>query len=235
MSDARPWALLFDLDGTLVDSIELLLSAFRHTFRTHGGPIPSDEDWIAGIGTPLVTQLRSYVSDEARLAEMVATYRAYQREHHDRLLREFDGARDTLVLLKERGHPTGLVTSKMNDLAHRALEYANLDGLLDVVVGYDSCSLHKPDPEPVHVALRMLDYDAREAIFVGDSPHDITSGNAAGVVTVAALWGPFSRETLERAEPTFMIEHIREMPGLVERATAGVRDAGRGVRNGSAG
>jgi pyrophosphatase PpaX len=217
MTDSRPWALLFDLDGTLVDSIDLLLSAFRHTFHTHGASVPTDEEWIASIGTPLVNQLRSYESDEGRVQAMIATYRAYQREHHDRLLREFEGARETLALLKARGHPTALVTSKMNDLAQRALEYAGMAGLLDVVVGYDSCALHKPDPEPVLVALRSLGYEPQHAIFVGDSTHDIVSGNAAGVITVAALWGPFSRAALERAAPTHMIAHIRELPALVER------------------
>jgi pyrophosphatase PpaX len=230
MIDSRPLALLFDLDGTLVDSIELILSAFRHTFRTHKGAVPQDEEWIAGIGTPLVTQLRRYATDDDQLQAMAATYRAYQHEHHDLLLREFEGARDTLTLLKARGHPTALVTSKMNDLAYRALEYAGMHTLLDVVVGFDSCTIHKPDPEPVRVALRMLGYEPYQAIFVGDSTHDIVSGNAAGVVTVAALWGPFSRESLERAGPAYLIEHIRDLPALVERMGEGrIGDSGLGI------
>ena len=227
MTQPRPWALLFDLDGTLVDSIELILAAFRHTFRVHGRIIPPDEEWIVGIGTPLVTQLRRYATDDNDLQAMAATYRSYQREHHDLLLREFEGARDTLALLKARGHPTALVTSKMNELAHRALAYAGMTDLLDVVVGFDSCAIHKPDPEPVHVALRVLGYEPRHAIFVGDSTHDIVSGNAAGVVTVAALWGPFSRESLEQARPAYMIDHIRELPALVERITAAPEGATR--------
>jgi pyrophosphatase PpaX len=213
----RPLALLFDLDGTLVDSIDLLLAAFHHTFDTHLGTSPPDDEWIAGIGTPLVSQLRAYITDDALLAEKLATYRAYQREHHDRLLREFEGARATLAVLKARGHPTALVTSKSNDLAHRALEFVQMDALIDVVVGYDNCARHKPDPEPVLAALRALDYPSDEAVFVGDSPHDIVAGNRAGVVTVAALWGPFKREALEAERPAYVAELIRDLPALVDR------------------
>ena len=211
----RPLALLFDLDGTLVDSIDLLLAAFRHTFETHLGSAPSDEEWMAGIGTPLVSQMRAFVKDDALVEKMMDTYRVFQRDHHDLLLREFEGVRDTLALLKARGHPIALVTSKMNDLALRALQYATLDALVDEVVGFDSCARHKPEPEPVLIALDRLGYRPEEAIFVGDSPHDITSGNAAGVISVAALWGPFSRAVLEAASPRYLLSNIRDLPALV--------------------
>ena len=147
---------------------------------------------------------------------MMNTYRIFQREHHDRLLREFDGVRDTLALLKGRGHPIALVTSKMNDLAYRALEYATLGPLVDDVVGFDSCARHKPEPEPVLIALERLGYRREEAIFVGDSPHDITAGNAAGVISVAALWGPFSRAALEATSPRYLLSNIRDLPALVD-------------------
>jgi pyrophosphatase PpaX len=212
----HPAALLFDLDGTLVDSVDLILTSFRYAFRTHLGEAPPDEAWIAGIGTPLTTQIGSLIPDDPQLAlDIAATYRAYQREHHDALLREFEGVRDTLALLHGLGHPTALVTSKMGDMAHRALTFTRLADLLDVVISADICARHKPDPEPVHMALRALDYPPNEALFVGDSPHDIVAGNAAGVVTVGALWGPFSRETLERARPSHLIEHIRDLPALL--------------------
>jgi pyrophosphatase PpaX len=212
----RPLALLFDLDGTLVDSIDLLLAAFRHTFETHLGSAPSDEEWIAGIGTPLISQMRAFVKDEALVEQMMSTYRVFQREHHDLLLREFEGVRDTLALLKARGHPIALVTSKMNDLAYRALQYATLDAFVDDVVGFDSCARHKPEPEPVLIALERLGYRPEEAIFIGDSPHDISAGNAAGVVSVAALWGPFSRAALETVSPRYLLANIRDLPALVD-------------------
>jgi pyrophosphatase PpaX len=217
----RPLALLFDLDGTLADSIALLLASFHHTFAAHRPDFtPPDQEWIAGIGTPLITQMRQFVPTEDEAQQMILTYREFQRTHHDDMLREFEGVGETLALLKARGHPTGLVTSKSNDLAHRALTWLHLTEHIDVVVGMDSTERHKPDPEPVLHALGVLGATPSEALFLGDSPHDIEAGNAAGVTSVAALWGPFSRTVLERASPTYFLEHIRELPALVGRLDA---------------
>jgi pyrophosphatase PpaX len=220
MSDGQPRALLFDLDGTLADSIALLLASFHHTFEAHGRPAPPDEAWIAGIGTPLVTQMRHFVPNEVEAQQMILTYREFQRTHHDAMLREFEGVGETLALLKSQGHPTALVTSKSNDLAHRALAWLDLTRHIDVVVGMDSTERHKPEPEPVLHALAELGAEPANALFLGDSPHDIEAGNAAGVTSVAALWGPFPRRVLERASPAYFLEHIRELPALVARLDA---------------
>jgi pyrophosphatase PpaX len=216
----QPLALLFDLDGTLADSIALLLASFHHTFRAHGKTVPADEEWIAGIGTPLITQMRHFVPTEEEAQALILTYREFQRTHHDEMLREFEGVGETLELLRTRGHPTALVTSKGNDLAHRALTWLHLTRHIDVVVGMDSTERHKPEPEPVLHALAVLGSTPSNALFLGDSPHDIEAGNAAGVTSVAALWGPFSRTVLERASPTYLLEHIRELPALVDRLDA---------------
>jgi pyrophosphatase PpaX len=220
MTSRSPRALLFDLDGTLADSIALLLASFHHTFDAHQIPAPPDAEWIAGIGTPLITQMRFFVPTEELAQQMILTYREFQRTHHDEMLREFEGVGDTLALLKSRGHPTALVTSKSNDLAHRALTWLHLTDHIDVVVGVDSTERHKPDPEPVLHALDALGSTPDNALFLGDSPHDIAAGNAAGVTSVAALWGPFSRRVLEQASPTHFLEHIRELPALIGRLDA---------------
>jgi pyrophosphatase PpaX len=211
----RPLALLFDLDGTLADSVALIVGAYRHAFAAHLAGTPSDEQWIAGMGTPLMGQIRKLVGDEALVDPFLRTYREFQQLHHDRLMREFEGVRETLELLHGRGHPTAVVTSKANEGAYRAIRLLELEPFLDELVGLDSCKRHKPDPEPVRLALELLGYPPSEAIFLGDSPHDIVAGNAAGVTTVAALWGPFPRPALEAASPRFFLEHIRELPALV--------------------
>lgn len=216
-----PRALLFDLDGTLADSIALLLAAFHHAFATHQpDSTPGDQQWIAGIGTPLITQMRQFVPTEDEAQQLIFTYREFQRAHHDEMLREFEGVGETLALLKSRGHPTALVTSKSNDLAYRALDWLDLESSMDVVVGMDSTERHKPDPAPVLYALSALGATPGNALFLGDSPHDIAAGNAAGVTSVAALWGPFSRTVLEHASPAYFLEHIRELPALVDRLDA---------------
>jgi len=220
MSSRTPRALLFDLDGTLADSIALLLASFHHTFDAHHKPVPPDVEWIAGIGTPLISQIRGFVPDEDEAQQMILTYREFQRTRHDEMLKEFEGVGETLALLKAEGHPMALVTSKTNDLAHRALDWLHLTDHIDVVVGMDSTERHKPDPEPVLFALAALGSTPDNALFLGDSPHDIAAGNAAGVISVAALWGPFPRRVLEQASPTYLLEHIRELPALIGRLDA---------------
>ena len=78
-------------------------------------------------------------------------------------------------------------------------------------------NVSKPDPFPVRMALDELGYEASEAIFVGDSPHDINAGNSAGVISIAALWGPFRRDQLDPANPAHYLADIAELPALVER------------------
>jgi pyrophosphatase PpaX len=215
MTERRPLALLFDLDGTLVDSIGLILASFRHTFRTHLGQVPPDAQWIAGLGTPLFTQLRGFTDDDALARAMTATYRAYQMEHHDALMRAYEGVPEAMRELRERGHATAVVTSKMRDLAERALRFTGLRDTIDVVIGMEDSTRHKPDPEPVRIALAALGRGAGEALFLGDSPHDIRAGNAAGVITVAAEWGPFAPAELDAARPAHWAARMRSVPPLV--------------------
>jgi pyrophosphatase PpaX len=219
----RPWAVLFDLDGTLIDSIQLILDSARHAFAGYDGRVPTDDEWLAGLGIPLVTCFRPFARDEEEVQALVARYRVHQRAHHDRLTVAYPGVVETVRALHERGHPMALVTSKNDELAWRALRHVGLDAYIPVAITCDSCSRHKPEPEPVEVALRRLGYPASEAVFVGDSVHDIASGNAAGVVTVAALWGPFTHQTLAAAGPTETLPRIEELPALLERLAAGPR------------
>ena len=217
MTHRPPLALLFDLDGTLVDSIELILSSFRYTFRQHVGEVPPDSKWIAGLGTPLFTQLKEFTQDDALARAMIATYRQYQLAHHDEFMRSYEGVTEAMAELRARGHTTAVVTSKMSDLAIRALDFTGLRGTIDVVIGMEDTQRHKPDPEPVRVALAKLGRAANEAVFLGDSPHDMASGNAAGVITVAAQWGPFSRQELDAAKPGYQVLRMAEFPALIAR------------------
>ncbi|HEX6250028.1 MAG TPA: HAD hydrolase-like protein, partial [Gemmatimonadaceae bacterium] len=141
---SRPRAILFDLDGTLLDTIELLLGSMRHAFAEHSGRRPTTDAWIAGIGTPLRTQLREFLDTDEEVETIVARYRSYQQEHHDRLMRCYDDVTATLEALHARGHPLGVVTSKMNDLMNRGLQRVGIAHLMTAAVGCDSCARHKP-------------------------------------------------------------------------------------------
>ena len=207
----RPRAILFDLDGTLIDSIGLILASMRYSFEKCQATAPSDAEWLAGVGTPLRTMFERYATDAESIDRFIAAYREHQLANHDRLVRCFDDVPETVAALKSQGHPLAVVTSKTDALAQRGLDHVGLAQHFDTIVGCDSCARHKPHPEPVLTALSRLGYEPDEALFVGDSVHDIESGNAAGVLTIAALWGPFTRNQLAVAKPDRFLERARDL------------------------
>jgi pyrophosphatase PpaX len=215
-----PPAILFDLDGTLIDSIELILGAARHAFDGFPGRAPTDEEWRAGIGRPLQTVLREFASDDAEAARLFGRYRAYQLEHHDRLIQPYEGIVETVHWLSGAGHPMALVTSKSDWMAVKALVLVGLDRLIPTVVGCDTCVNHKPHPEPVERALALLGVSADNAVFVGDSPHDVESGRAAGVMTVGVTWGAFTGEEMRRSGAEVVIDRVDELREVVARFPA---------------
>jgi pyrophosphatase PpaX len=214
---SSPAALLFDLDGTLIDSIELILGSARYAFVGFAGRAPNDEQWRAGIGRPLQTVLREYADDDAEAQRLFNRYREYQLEHHDRLVTAYDGVVDAIRSFAEARHPMALVTSKSDWMAEKALRHVGLAELLPVIVGCDTCVNHKPHPEPGERGLALLGASASNALFVGDSPHDVQSGLAAGVMTVGVTWGAFGRHELEEAGADVVIDRIEELPGLLAR------------------
>jgi pyrophosphatase PpaX len=207
----RPAAVLFDLDGTLIDSIGLILGSMRYAFTKCDAAAPSDEEWLTGVGTPLRTMFERYAQDDLAVDRFIAAYREHQVANHDRCVRCYDDVPHVLAKLKVRGHPLAVVTSKTTSLAERGLALVGIMQYFETIVGCDSCGRHKPHPEPVLTALERLGYEPSEAVFVGDSVHDMEAGNAAGVLTVAALWGPFSRDQLAISAPSRYIERIGEL------------------------
>ena len=199
---------LFDLDGTLIDSIDLILRSYRHTMQVHraNAPLPPDDVWMKGLGTPLWVQFRHWTDDEAEIEAMVATYRAYNLTHHDALVKPYAGVVEEVVKLKQKGKRLGLVTSKLKDGAMKGLRLAGLDQAFEIVIGAGDVTCPKPHPEPVLKALDLLGAPADETVFVGDSRHDMECGRAAGVQTAAVLWGPFDRAHLADLTPDYWLE-----------------------------
>jgi pyrophosphatase PpaX len=208
---ARIDTVLFDLDGTLLDSMELIRRSYWHTMRAHLGVEPEQASWLEGIGRPLRWQFERQARDGAEVEAMVATYRAYNLEHHDASVAAFPGAVEAVRALSRRGVRLGIVTSKLHASALRGLERAGFDGLFGVVVGADDVSEHKPHPTPVRAALAVLGADAHGALMVGDSPHDLAAGRAAGTRTAAVAWGPFPRAALRACAPDHWFEDPVEL------------------------
>jgi pyrophosphatase PpaX len=210
-------AVLFDLDGTLVDSIQLILEAADYAFASHSGPTPSRAELLAMIGRPLAAQFAPYAPEAGELEMLIKRYRQYQLEHHDRLTRAYGGVPEALEALQRRGYRLAVVTSKTVELARRALAHTGLHDFFSVLVGLEDTQRHKPDPAPVVLALERLGVEAGATVFVGDSPFDMQAGRAAGVATLGAAWGPFDAATLLRAGASCVLEHPSQILSVLAR------------------
>ena len=209
-SEVSP-TVLFDLDGTLVDSIELIVAAAMKAFASRPGPSPSEEQIRNTIGRPLPTTFGPWLVDDDDLPFLISKYREYQLEHHDRLTNAYDGIVDAVAALDAAGCRMGIVTSKVGFMAERALVHTGLARYMQCVIASDSTTRHKPDPEPVLAALAKLGAEPAHACFVGDSPYDIQAGRAAGVHTVGVTWGAFTGDTLIDAGADVILQHPPEL------------------------
>jgi pyrophosphatase PpaX len=213
----RLQTVLFDLDGTLIDSIRLILDSYHHTLTQHNLPARTDEDWLKGVGTPLAVQFSEWRKSPEVLEALIATYREYNLKHHDSMVTVYPGVLEAVRAIKAAGIQTGLVTSKNRLGALRGLKLVGLEALMDVLVCADEVTNPKPHPEPVEKAVALLGADPASTVYVGDSIHDMHSGRAAGVKTAAALWGPFGRDHLESASPDYWLEVPGDLVALLAR------------------
>jgi pyrophosphatase PpaX len=210
---ARPIAILFDLDGTLVDTVPFILEAVRHAFEGYGR-CPTDAEWIAGIGTPLRTQLASFARRPEDVEGLFQRYRAFWLAHHDEKTAAFPGALDVVRGLAEARHPIGVVTAKSEQGALRTLAHTGFLPYIGTIIGADTCANAKPHPEPVLLALARLGRPPTEALLLGDSPHDLAAARAAGALAVGALWGACDRPTLALTAD-HLLERVGDLPALV--------------------
>lgn len=206
-------AVLFDLDGTLLDSTDLIVSSFKHVVRKHFNRDISKEELIPNFGRPLVEAMEELAPGQGEL--LVRLYREYTQIHHDKMIKIFPGVEATLKKLHEMNIKLGIVTSKVRKTALRGLQLFNLDHFFDIFVGYEDTVIHKPKPEPVIFALDKIGIKAANALMVGDSPHDIASAKAAGTKTAAVTWSSFPLEALKAENPTYIIDHISQLTELV--------------------
>ncbi len=216
MRTHRYRGVLFDLDGTLVDSLELILSSYRHTMAEHLGRVPPDDAWLGTMGMPLRVQLQRFADSPEQLDAMFHTYMTHNAAHHDRLVSRFPGMMEAVSALRDAGFRLGVVTSKIRDHAQRELRSCGLDGLFTALVSADDVTRPKPHPEPVLRGLESLDLEPTAVLFVGDSLYDLQAGRAAGVHTAAALWGPFDRDHLAKGKPDYWLEDIDGLLTLLD-------------------
>lgn len=201
-------AVLFDLDGTLVDSLPLIVRTYRKVFDEMNIPWGND-DVVKMIGLPLKDIGRHFAGERGQFFE--ERYQHHYHQDHDRFLKLFPGTLELLEQLRRRGVRLGIVTSKGKPGASRAVAFTGLGCFMDVIVTAHDVLKHKPDPEPLLYALKFLGAEAGRSIFVGDSKFDIQTGQNAGTCTLGVTWGLENREDLERIRPDGLIDRWEEL------------------------
>ncbi len=208
--------VLFDLDGTLLDSGGMILASLRHATRTVLRREIPDAELLAPVGgSGLRDQMLAL--DRERAEELVAAYRKHNEPLHSQLV-AFPGVASVLERLRAEGRRVGVVTAKRR--ATVALAEPALPALadLDVVVTWEDTERHKPNPDPISFALERLGAQARSACYVGDSPFDVAAARSAGVLAVAATWGAIhTRERLETERPDAIVSSPEELLAVLRR------------------
>lgn len=205
--------ILFDLDGTLIDTNELIIASFNHTFN-HYQLNFTREEMIGFNGPPLRETFHQI--DPERAENMIATYRKHNLAAHDSYVKAFPNVVETLEVLKNKQVKLGVVTTKMNQAVTMGLTLTGLDAYFDTVVTFDDVTNTKPHPEPVIKAMEELGADAASTLMVGDNYHDIEAGKNAGVKTAGVAWALKGKEHLLAYQPTYMLEDMSDLLTILE-------------------
>lgn len=214
MNDLPPFdGVLFDMDGTLIDTVPHIVDTFHHTFRKFRITSVSEEAILASVGTPLETFLSSVSDGDVR--SMIDVY----REHNERLMDQsigiFLGIPEMLAGLRRLGVAVGVVTAKLRASADKTLGVFGLEDCFDVIIVKEDTTRHKPDPEPLQLAMSRLNLpDPGRVLFVGDSVHDIRSAHAAGCAACAVGWTRMPYADLRAEAPHFWAERPADIVAL---------------------
>lgn len=211
--------VLFDLDGTLIDTLDLIRESMRHTTATVLGEALPDDVLMHNVGVPLAVQMREFSQEHAD--ELLAVYREHNDRVHDVLVKEYPGVEGALEGLCAAGLRLGVVTSKLHRVAQRGLDRFSLGRFFEVLVGSDDVAVHKPDPFPLLHAARAMGVEPTACAYVGDSPHDMAAARAAGMAAMGATWGVSSRERLIEAGAQYEVHSMAEAAAALSGHAAG--------------
>ncbi|MEK5233188.1 pyrophosphatase PpaX [Lysinibacillus sp. FSL K6-0232] len=207
-------ALLFDFDGTLLNTNDLIIQTFMHVLNERFPGQYSPKDCLKFIG-PSLKQTFSDIAPGEEDA-LMAKYRAWNIEHHDELVTQYPNVVSTLEQLKELGIRLAIVSTKRNDMIDRGLSVLGAAQLFDVRIGTDDVKNVKPDPEPVLLALERLGVDKEDAIMIGDNSHDIEAGHHAGVRAAGVAWAAKGEAYLQQFKPDYMLQHMTDLLDIVK-------------------
>ncbi|MEK6985903.1 MAG: HAD family hydrolase [Candidatus Thermoplasmatota archaeon] len=214
-SPAAPRAILFDLDGTLLDSKTSIRETMNTVLAERGQPTFTKAELDALIGHPLRDILAKKCSDPAVVEAMTQRYRVAYNESGWVTVRLFDGLETLLRTLRGQGMPLGVVTSKGQQETEILLVDLGIANLFDTVVGDDDRRPLKPDPAPILEACQSLGVAPAEVVMVGDTTFDIRAAKAAGATAVGVLWGNHDAATLKGAGADRLVATTPELARLL--------------------
>ncbi len=209
MTNPRWRTVLFDLDGTLADTIPLIVASYQHAFRHVLGEEVEESRARAWIGRPLLAALVEE-SPEHGVALDVA-YREWNLANTAALIRRYEGVPELLGALASAGVTTAVATSKRRETARLALEGVGIDGLIDVAAGLEDTERHKPEPDPLLHAAASLGVEPGDCVYVGDATVDVLSARAAGMAAVAVTWGAGDRDALVAVGPEVVVDTVPDL------------------------
>ena len=212
---SRLEAVLFDLDGTLLDSIDLIVASFEHTQREAGLSVRTRAEILAEIGRPLLDVFPEWSGEPARTQELIAIFREWNLSHHDELAGPYPGVAEAVGELQRAGMRMGVVTSKLSDSARRGLGVCGIEDVMEVLIACDDVERHKPDPMPVRVGCERLGVAPERCVYVGDAVVDLVAGRAAGVQTAGVGWGSQTATELQAQKPDWWFDHPSEWSRLL--------------------
>jgi len=198
--------VLFDLDGTLADTIALILGSYAHATRTVLGRAASDEESRGWIGMTLVDTFAERYPEQ--VDDLMAAYLEWNLAHLDTMVEAYDGVHGLLRELDAAGVRTGVVTSKRRVSAERTLHVVGLSDLVELVGTMEDTDRHKPAPDPLLRALDAVGRAPHEVVYVGDAVFDVQAARAAGLDAVAVTWGAGAREALDAERPHALVDDM---------------------------
>lgn len=208
------YAILFDLDGTLINTDLLIEKSFRHVFELYKPEYDlSYEEVLSFMGPPLVKTFENHFSKDM-VDELVTVYRTYNIKHHNDFVTIYPTIEETLKILKDKGYKLGVVTTKMNDVAKLGLEMFNLTDYFDCIIGSNDIIHAKPHPEGVYKALDVL--GCKKGVMIGDNASDLLAGKNANIDTIGIGWSPKGKEDLLKVKPDLMVDKMIDIISFVE-------------------
>ncbi|WP_291572417.1 pyrophosphatase PpaX [Clostridium sp. UBA4548] len=205
--------ILFDLDGTLINTNMLIINSFKYVFKENLDLIVEDNEIVQYFGEPLTYTMAKYTKD--RVEELVQKYVEYSLSIHDEYTESFKGVEEGLIILREKGYKLAIVTSKRRTTALRGLRLFDLEKYFEVIVSPEDTEKHKPEGEPVLKACELLKLEPDEVLMVGDSHNDILCGKNAGAKTCLVKYTALPLEKLLEHKPDYVIDSVEEILNVI--------------------